>query len=159
MIPSRITVHCSVTPDSQRFDIARLRHIHMSPPRNWKDVGYHMVIQPDGEVQRGRPLNALGAHVQGENAGNIGICLIGTKRFTQAQFEALRYQLDSLFMTYFKSINPTELYCHYQFKSAQAQGKTCPNIPINNLLRWYWCQDKAAIAPYLYKPHALDMIK
>ena len=41
-----------------------------------------------------------------------------------------------------------DLYCHYQFASAIKQGKTCPNIPINNLLYWYINGDEKAIQKY-----------
>lgn len=145
MTPTRVILHCSVTPNGKRVDISEITKWHQA--RGFKTVGYHMALQPDGEVQRGRSLKEVGAHCEGENHDSIGICLIGTDRFTRAQFKALRYQLESLRVTY--SIHDWAVYGHYQFQSAIKQGKTCPNIEINRLLYWYLCNDDAAITPYL----------
>lgn len=123
----------------------------MAPPpygRGWSDIGYHGIIDPDGTWSQGRGFNEQGAHVESENDGNIGICLIGTDLFTRAQFQTLRSKIDSLRMLY--DIPFFKIYCHYQFKSAQAQGKTCPNIEINRFLSWYFYEDDAAIQPYLH---------
>lgn len=146
MVPRRITVHCSATPNGETLDIDTVRAWHKM--RGWRDVGYHMMIDIDGRVDQGRPLNEVGAHVEGENEGNLGVCLVGSGLYTKAQWDSLRRQLDSLFMT-FTTINKWELHCHYEFKSAQAQGKSCPNVPINRLLRWYWLNDEGAIAEHM----------
>lgn len=145
--PTRITIHCSVTKNGETCDVATIRRWHLE--KGWKDIGYHMVIQPDGEVQKGRPLNEQGAHVEGYNSNNIGICLIGTDLFTSKQFKALRYQLDSLHMNF--DIEPWEVACHYEYDSAQKQGKTCPNINIRRLLIWYCLEIDEALKPYLLK--------
>lgn len=144
--PVRIVIHCSATPNKKPVTMAALRAGHLA--RGFSDIGYHKVIHLDGTVEDGRPLNQVGAHVEGANTGSIGICLVGGDRFTRAQFDALRRTLDGIFLTY--SIPKTELYCHYQFDSAQKQGKTCPNLPINVLLLWYWnVVGEQAIAPYI----------
>lgn len=140
MIAKRIIIHCSATPNGKPVDISEIRKWHLA--NGWSDVGYHLVIQPDGEAQKGRGLNVQGAHCEGENQDSIGICLIGMDKFTRKQFDVLRYQLDAITMLY--SIPKWNVFGHYQFKSAQKQGKLCPNISINNLLAWYLClQDKA----------------
>lgn len=45
--------------------------------RGWTTVGYHFVVAPSGRIFRGRPVDRLGAHVLGHNAGTVGICLMG----------------------------------------------------------------------------------
>lgn len=145
MKPYRVTVHCSVTPNGRRTDIREITRDHIK--RGFKTVGYHAVIQPDGEIQHGRGLNEEGAHVQGDNLGNIGICLIGDSLFTWAQFDALRRYLDDLHRTY--DIQPWEIYCHYEFDSAKKQGKSCPNLRIGNLMTWYLSHYKGAIHKYI----------
>ena len=145
MKPYRITVHCADTPNGKIVPADEIRKWHLA--RGWNDIGYHLVIQPTGEVERGRGLNEQGAHVEGANEGNIGICLPGTDRFTARAFSTLRYQIDSIRMNY--GISEHELYCHNQFKSAQEQGKTCPNMSINRLLAWYLLKDEKMIQPYL----------
>jgi len=145
-VPHLITVHCADSPNGKSYPIERMKQDHLL--RGFKDIAYHKIIQPDGTVEDGRPLNQIGAHVAGHNKGNIGICLVGDTKFTRSQWDALRNTLDGIFLTY--SIPKTELYCHYQFDSAIKEGKTCPNFPINVLLLWYYqTVGEQAIAPYL----------
>lgn len=150
MIPKRVTLHCSVSPNGKRYPIEEIKRFHVEQ-RGWTDVGYHMVFQPDGEVEAGRPLNKIGAHVEGANDGNLGFCLIGTDKFTMRQFDSLRYKLDSVRMIY--DIPPWEIWAHCQFESAVRQGKTCPNIPINVVLSWYIGNYHKALFPYLLPDH------
>lgn len=146
-VPNKITVHCAASPNGKKVPIENIRYDHIHN-RGFEDIGYHVVIQPDGQVDLGRPFNFVGAHVEGHNVGNLGIMLIGTDKFTRAQFDALRRTIDGILMTY--SIRKSEIYCHNQFDTAQKQGKTCPNIPINVLLCWYHeIVGEQAIAPYV----------
>ena len=147
MKPARITIHCSDSRDGVRFPASWIRKWHMEH-NGWSDIGYHLVIQPDGEVEYGRGLNRQGAHVSGENHHNVGICLIGKYLFTRKQFSALRYQLESICMTY--DIPRWEVYMHNQFPSAIKQGKTCPNIPINHFLAWWLEVDCKALDTFLF---------
>ena len=45
--------------------------------RGWNDIGYHFLIDRAGNIYQGRPETVIGAHVGGENTGNIGVCLLG----------------------------------------------------------------------------------
>jgi N-acetylmuramoyl-L-alanine amidase len=147
-VPKMITIHCADSRNGKPYPLEQMRHDHLL--RGFKDIAYHKIIQPNGEVQDGRPLNIEGSHVSQHNKGNIGICLVGNTLFTQAQWNALRNTLDGIFLTY--SIPKTELHCHYQFDTAIKQGKTCPNVPINVILLWYYeTVGEQAIAPYLLK--------
>lgn len=146
---TRITLHCSATPNGKEYPAETIRNYHKK--KGWKDIGYHKVIQPSGLSENGRALNEPGAHVEGANqlngGINIGICLIGTDRFTLKQFETLRKELD-----YFTSFMPKwEISCHYEYESARKQGKSCPNIQLRRLLPWYFLEIDEAIAPYLIK--------
>ena len=68
--------------------------------RGWKDIGYHFLIDRDGKVAPGRPVEKEGAHVMGHNTGTIGIALFGghgsaetdafAQNFTPEQDAALR---------------------------------------------------------------------
>lgn len=145
-IPRRIILHCSATKNGVRYPASKIKEDHLA--RGFSDIGYHLVIQPDGECENGRPLNQVGAHCEGHNTGSIGICLIGTDKFTQKQFDVLRYKIDSILLTY--SVKAHEIWCHYQFDSAIKQGKVCPSIPINVILAWYYqVSREPVIAPYL----------
>lgn len=146
MIPKRITIHCSASKNGERYPASEIKRFHVEQ-KGWTDIGYHLVCQPDGEVETGRALNKIGAHVEGANEDNIGICLIGSDKFTLRQFDSLRYKIDSIRMLY--DIPVWEIWTHAQFSSAVRQGKTCPNIPINVILAWYIGNYNKALLPYL----------
>lgn len=55
-----------------------------------ESIGYHFVIYISGAIASGRHLDEVGAHVAGNNSKTLGICLIGTDKFTQAQWASLR---------------------------------------------------------------------
>lgn len=91
-----ITIHCSATTDKQDLTVSDIDRMHRQ--RGFLKVGYHYVIRRDGTIDTGRLENQVGAHVEGHNKGNIGVCWIGginskTKKAednrTQAQKDAL----------------------------------------------------------------------
>ncbi len=43
----------------------------------WSGIGYHFFITKDGQVYRGRPEEAIGAHCLNHNSYTIGICVQG----------------------------------------------------------------------------------
>ncbi|WP_157171073.1 peptidoglycan recognition protein family protein [Nocardia araoensis] len=104
-----ITVHHSAIPTGEEYSdyrdaVKEIYRYHASPAplgQGWGDIGYHLVIDPNGVVYAGRstgtaespaddspifkPGSSLGpgaeiitaGHVVGANTGNIGICMIG----------------------------------------------------------------------------------
>jgi N-acetylmuramoyl-L-alanine amidase len=58
--------------------------------RGLLDVGYHFVVMPSGRIFLGRPILAMGAHVQGHNVGAVGICLAGNFDDEEPSGEAMR---------------------------------------------------------------------
>jgi N-acetyl-anhydromuramyl-L-alanine amidase AmpD len=108
---TEIFIHCSATkpqwmitstPDQK---VAEIRRWHMQE-NGWKDIGYHFVIDRNGDIVEGRPIERAGAHVRNHNANSIGICLIGgwggattdqfEEHFTELQRQALWKLLDDL---------------------------------------------------------------
>lgn len=86
--------------DDARSEAAYMRLVQtLHLERGWIDTGYHFVVMPSGRVFGGRPVNALGAHVFGQNAGTVGIALAGNfeaERLTPealAAVEAVRAEL------------------------------------------------------------------
>lgn len=146
MWPTRVVVHCSASPNGKRVDISEIERWHKA--RGFATVGYHMVINPTGEVQKGRSLTTRGAHCIEANADSIGICLVGTDKFTKEQLDALRYQIDSVCMLY--DIARWQVFAHNQFKSAIEQGKTCPGFSVNALLGWYLTGDMKALGGHVF---------
>ncbi len=71
----RIVIHCTATREGQDIDAATIRRWHLR--QGWKDIGYHFVIQLDGDIERGRPEEIPGSHVRGFNTGSIAIVYVG----------------------------------------------------------------------------------
>lgn len=114
-LPNRITrlvtalvLHCSATPSGQYLKGAAPVVIdgwHLA--RGFKRsalaglafnsdlaaIGYHYVIDINGQVWTGRHVDEVGAHVAGHNAQTIGICLVGGAQarasYTLDQWQAL----------------------------------------------------------------------
>ena len=83
---------------SAEAKVNEIRRWHVQD-QGWRDIGYHFVIDRDGEVAKGRPIEQTGAHVIGRNTGTIGIALVGGRdgkatdkfraNYTDAQERAL----------------------------------------------------------------------
>ncbi len=78
-----LVIHHSAT-ETGSAEVFRALHRAVN---GWVDIGYHFVIgngslSEDGEVERGRPVWAVGAHARGHNTDTLGICLVGNFSLT-----------------------------------------------------------------------------
>lgn len=85
----KIIIHCSATKEGKDFHAADIEQWHkqqgfgfstpsgIKNPANFAHIGYHYVIDLDGFIEYGRPLELQGAHCKGQNTSSIGICYIG----------------------------------------------------------------------------------
>ena len=121
MKPTRIIVHCTATKNGGDYTVDQLKKDHLA--RGFDGIGYHIYIDNRANAHDTRPLNIPGAHCKGENHDSIGISMAGDTKFSQAQFNVLRQRIENVSQTY--DIKPWNIFCHYQFPSAMAQGKTC----------------------------------
>lgn len=125
----RIILHCSATEEGANFSVHDIRRWHLA--RGWRDVGYHYVITLDGEIQHGRPVDQVGAHVQNHNANSIGICYIGGLRngipadtMTELQEIAMMDLIHSLRRTFgWMPISGHNEYAHKACPSFNVQEK------------------------------------
>ncbi|HNX29952.1 MAG TPA: N-acetylmuramoyl-L-alanine amidase [Syntrophomonadaceae bacterium] len=70
---NRIIIHHSASEDVSAQEIHRW---HLD--QGWSGIGYHFVIRKNGTIERGRPVDKIGAHAGSEaNSDSIGICLTG----------------------------------------------------------------------------------
>ena len=72
---NKVIIHCSATPEGRDVKLETIRQWHID--KGWNDIGYHYVIELDGQIQAGRPVELFGAHTLGENKYSIGICYVG----------------------------------------------------------------------------------
>lgn len=70
-----IVWHCSATKPSAHIGAAQIREWHLA--QGWVDIGYHLVIPRSGDLELGRPLDAIGAHVGGYNSNSVSVCMVG----------------------------------------------------------------------------------
>lgn len=101
---NEITIHGSVTSPGWMAGrpvadkVAEIRRWHLD--RGFRDIGYHYVIDRDGMIAPGRPIDQVGAGVANANTGKVHICLLGGRggvgddvfetHYTVAQDIALR---------------------------------------------------------------------
>jgi hypothetical protein len=93
----RITIHhdainsSDVTSQSaatRRLNSIRQGHLQ----RDFADIGYHFIVDPQGKIWEGRPLRFQGAHVKDQNERNMGVMVMGNfmeQRPTPAALAAL----------------------------------------------------------------------
>ena len=72
---NEIIIHCSATDPDDNVTVNDIRCWHKK--RGFNDIGYHFIIDLDGTIHKGRPLDVVGAHCKGHNRNSIGICYIG----------------------------------------------------------------------------------
>lgn len=72
---TEIIVHCTCTFAQQKVTIEILRKWHKQ--RGFKDVGYHYLIDIEGNILTGRPVEQVGAHCTDHNAHSIGVAYAG----------------------------------------------------------------------------------
>ena len=152
MTPERIFIHCSATPNGKKYknildQMWQWHHVE----RNWRKIGYHVVIDVDGTVsnvshdRRLRGLNEVGAGVRGHNQGSIHICLVGTDRFNRVQFTKLEEQIRLLRCT--TDIPLHKVYGHYEYNPK----KTCPGMRITDAVLFCATGQYEYIKEYILK--------
>lgn len=101
-----IVVHCTASKEGVPLTVERIREMHKA--NGWSDIGYHYVVDLQGDVHNGRDVDISGAHVSGHNAHSIGVVYVGgldgggkcKDTRTQAQKAALLSLLIDLKMMY-----------------------------------------------------------
>jgi hypothetical protein len=63
-----------------RLELIRRAHVSPHPTQDnkpWADIGYHYIIDPQGRIWEGRPIQYQGAHVRNSNEHNLGVMVLG----------------------------------------------------------------------------------
>jgi N-acetylmuramoyl-L-alanine amidase len=135
-----IIVHCTATrPDwwaGKRTSekVAEIRRWHVEE-RGWSDIGYHYLIDRDGTIAPGRPIQRSGAHTRGHNKGSVGVSLFGghgssatdefADNFTLQQDAALRNLVSDLMSDH----GEMKVAGHNEYST-----KACPGF---NVMLWH----------------------
>lgn len=98
----------------------------------WSGIGYHFFVRKDGSIYRGRPLDTIGAHVQGKNAVSVGICAEGdysTETMPNAQKQAIAELLAYLKKNYYPN---AKIVGHGEIGLSACPGKNYPLAELKN---------------------------
>lgn len=129
-----IIVHCTATVATLPVTVETLRDWHVRQ-RGFSDVGYHFIIDQEGIIHPGRPIEMIGAHCKGRNSESIGVCYIGgldpktsapADTRTPAQKKALVELCTKLCIDF--DLSKCDIRGHYEFAA-----KECPCFKIELL--------------------------
>lgn len=91
-----LVVHTQGAPNNSDGSAQAIHRYHRAPVREggrgWAGIGYHRVVRQGGSVEDGRPLDRMGAHVNGMNQMSVGVCCSGNgdlAEFTPVQAASL----------------------------------------------------------------------
>jgi len=131
-MPKQIIIihHSGTSRDKMLNQFDSIKNYHIET-KGWGDIGYNWLIEPYGDIKRGRPENIPGAHCyqQSMNLKSIGICLSGNlekEKPTPAQLLSLVNLITSIQNRNGKC----EIYGHKDFSKTACPGR---NLDLNIL--------------------------
>lgn len=125
---NRIVIHHTATSSSATVESIRRYHTAV---RGWRDIGYHYLIDGDGQIRLGRPEWIQGAHVRGHNRDSIGVAVIGN--FEQVSFElAQEDSLEVLLLDLLYRYPKAKVLCH-----SDLANTLCPGVSLSEwVIAW-----------------------
>lgn len=138
-----IVFHCSATKPSQHIGRAQIEEWHVA--RGFSGIGYHFVITRAGDLELGRALEDIGAHVEGFNGRSVGVCMVGglDERGqglinAPAQFTPQQWATARILVAFLRRLYPDARICGHRDLSPDANRdgkieqrewlKTCPGF-------------------------------
>lgn len=130
---NEVCIHTSATPGNWYLGmyvedmVAEIRRWHVDM-RGWRDIGYHRVISPQGEVGLGRSIYKTGAGVLGHNVGVVHICLVpvqthnGIKSFGDYFTDHQRVALVAYIRELMELTPITRITGHNQYAAKECPG-------------------------------------
>lgn len=128
---TEIIVHSTATPKGMNATAQDIDRWHRQ--RGFDCIGYHFVILRNGQIERGREIEKIGAHCKGHNFDTIGVAYVGglneskqsADTRTGAQKIALNVLLGDLVKQYpaIKKISGHRDYCNTACPSFDATAE------------------------------------
>ena len=128
-----LTIHCAATPEG--------RHVAADQITAWGkakfgQTSYHWVVELDGSMHRTLRDDQKGAHVGGNNTGNIGICYVGgvDKKGNpkDTRTDAQKKSLLTLIRTYKERYPGITIRGHRDWPGVK---KACPSFDVSAWLK------------------------
>lgn len=132
---TQIIIHCTATPNGRPNTVEdidswhRQRGFRRDPKLighnnpTLTSIGYHYVIYTTGAARIGRHEREIGAHCKGHNASSLGVALVGTDKFSAAQWASLKANIEGLLASH----PGAAVHGHREFDP----GKTCPGFSVS----------------------------
>lgn len=128
-------------------DDVREWHTAEAPDGNgWSDIGYHFVIDLDGRIETGRPLDRVGAHTKGHNKSSVGVAYVGGVDEDGDPCNTMNRRQRAAIVALIRSLRivlgaPFELKGHNDFTDAKA----CPSFIVcdefDDVVKWFEMYD------------------
>lgn len=115
---TRIILHHAAAASCTAEDVHRWHLAH-----GWSGIGYHYFVSKDGEITRGRPLWAVGAHAEGSNRVSVGICFEGNFQLEEEMPAAQRQAGRALVAALRERYPAARVLGH---RDVATGGTTCP---------------------------------
>lgn len=121
-----LTVHHSalVVRDDPRPAVERVRALYKyhAASKGWGDIGYHYVIDENGQIYEGRQGGkfVVGGHAYCNNVGTVGVVLLGNfeiEQPSQKQAQSLQWLLSDLAKQYNINMNNSVQFHGKKFES------------------------------------------
>lgn len=123
-----LTIHCAATPEGRDVKAATITQWDRD---KFGQTSYHWVIELDGSMHRTLQDNQRGAHVGGNNTGNIGICYVGgvdaRMKPKDTRTPAQKATLRTLIRTYQERYPGIVIRGHRDWPKVQ---KACPSFDV-----------------------------
>lgn len=128
---THLIVHGAFTPPDMDIGVDEIRQWHTAAPNNFDDIGYHVVIRRNAEIEYGRSLDVQGAHAPPKNDQSLGICLIGGKHPTEQTWQQ-NYTYPQLarlgfVIVWLKMMYPDTVVCGHKDVTT---GRECPGFDV-----------------------------
>jgi len=121
-----IVIHHAAHSSATVLDIHRW---HLE--NGWSESYYHFLVTKDGKVHRGRPENAIGAHLKGYNTRSLGICLQGNYDVEKVSEIGFKFLIE-LCQYLCDKYNISTIKDHRELKATNCPGLSFPLDEVSN---------------------------
>lgn len=140
-----VYLHCTATNNPKQWGLEAVKELHTSPTtrefcwgdypkpiygKNWSDIGYHAIVNRDGNIELGRPIWRKGAGVKGHNETSLHIAMDGLDDFEPEQIMGVCEWIQERENELNKELI---IKGHYE----SDQNKTCPNYNMESFRAVY----------------------
>lgn len=134
----RIVAHHTA---AEECDAETIHRWHLS--NGWSGCGYHFIVRCDGSIERGRPMDKIGAHCTNHNSDSIGVCFEGNFQEQQMSIEQLHAGQELFgYLLDLYDLDSNAIVRHKDLMATSCPGK---NFPFQSLV------EGAAVASKLQK--------